>query len=386
MRGRLFSVLAVALLAAAVPARAAAAETPWTPVTPAPPVPADFTSVGLFDVTAASPADIWAVGGGWTDVEAPLIVHWTGAGWGEVTPPSAPNLQYMFAAVDAVSANDVWAVGNGEPSPSPGFAPIPVIAHYDGRAWSMVPPPAPPSSSSYTLIGVDMLSATDGWAVGWRQGPLTDPPQPLALRWRNGRWVAVSMPRIAGARLAQVSARSANDVWAVGAVGDDGLLVHFDGTRWTSTIVPHGDAPDSFTGLRSVTAVSADDVWAVGSTCVLPGGDFSLCQPLVMHLSGGVWRVVSSAGDGGTNLQDVVAVAPDDVWVVGYDLVPGGQESNHVEHWDGQRFTTVPASAGGIVTRGQLASALEGVTRPPGTTEVWAVGWQDLSPQMIRHG
>lgn len=386
MRSRLFTVLAVALLALAAPAQASAAEAPWTPVTPGPPVPADFTATTLNDVTAVSPADVWAVGGGWTDTEQPLITHWTGKGWDPVKAPVIPDFQYSLAFVDAVSATDVWAVGNGMASPAPDFSPVPVIAHYNGSAWSTVPPPTPPADTSDVLIGIDMVSATDGWAVGTRQ-PAADPSQPLLLRWSGGRWLPVLLPRLDGARLTGVSVGAgtgtAADVWAVGSQGDSALILHLDGSRWTLTTLPP-NGPDAFKELRNVTTVAGGEAWAVGASCVSQD-DGAACQPLITHLSGGVWQEVPSAGDGGTHLQDVVARSSDDVWVVGYDLPAGGFERDHTEHWDGKGFTTVPVALGAVTTRGQLASALEAVTRLPGTSQLWAVGWQATGPHVIRH-
>lgn len=387
MRGRLPMILTIALLAASLPAHAAADETAWAPVTPVFAPPDNLSAVGLNDVAAVSPADVWAVGGGWSDIEEPLIAHWTGTGWRPVEAPSAPNLQYSLSAVDAVSARDVWAVGNGMPSPAPDFLPVPVIAHYDGATWSLVPVPAPPSSNSEVLTDVDMTSGTDGWTVGWRAGSPTEPLRPLVMRWRHGRWVTVRLPDLGGdnAMLDHVYARAGNDVWAVGSQGDSALVMHFDGGRWRRIAVPHGGVADAVNGLRAVTAVSAGEVWAVGSACV-PVADGAACQPLILRLSGGVWRVVPTAGDRGTNLQDVVARSSDDVWAVGYDLPAGGQEADYAEHWDGQRFTTVPTDGGSVSTRGDLASALEAVTRIPGTAELWAVGWQAGDAQVIRHG
>lgn len=381
MRGRILTVLTVALLAAAVPAEA---ETSWTPVTPAPPT--DLSSAGLFDVSAVSPSDVWAVGNGWTDSQQPLIDHWTGAGWQSVTPPSRPDLQYSITGVDAVSARDVWVVGNGEALPAPGYTALAVVAHYDGTAWSLAPAPTPAGYAA--LSDVDMLSARDGWAVGWQTPALAQPLRPLVMRWRGGAWSTISVPRVDGgnAQLSHVSARAANDVWAVGSVGDTPLVMHYDGVRWTRMAVPTGSGgADAFETLRSVVAVSAGEAWAVGDSCVLVD-DGTACTPLVLRLCGGSWRVVPTAGDG-TNLRDVVVRSSTDVWVVGYDLPPGGVEANHVEHWDGQRFTTVPTTGGGgVSTRGQLASALEAATRLPGTNELWAVGWQATGPQAIRHG
>jgi hypothetical protein len=395
MSGRLRTVLMIGLLAAfvpayataAVPAYAAAAETPWTLVTPALARPDNLSSAGLFDVAAVSPADVWAVGGGWSDSEQPVIAHWTGADWRPVQAPPVPNFQYNLSAVDVVSARDVWAVGNGMASPSPDFATTPVIAHYDGTAWSLVPTPAPRSSDPDVLTDVDMISATEGWAVGWRGASAPKPLQPLIMRWHNGRWVRVSLSHIGGgnAMLQRVYARAGNDVWAVGSEGDSALVMHFDGVRWRRIGVPRGGVANASNELRAVTVVSPGDVWAAGAACFTRADGIVACQPLVLHLSAGVWRVVPTAGDRGTFLLGVVARASNDVWVVGYDLPQVGQESNYVEHWDGRRFVPVPADAGPLAAQGDPASALEDVTQIPGTTELWAVGWRDGDPQVIRH-
>lgn len=377
MRARLPIILTIALFAAAPPASATAAEAPWTPVTPAPSLPGTF---GLFDVAAVSPADVWAVGARWGNTGQPPVARWTGDGWNAVEPPVIPDFRYGFMAIDAVSARDVWAVGNGAPVSDLGS--VPVVGHYDGATWSVTP--VPTASSSDTLTDVDMLSATNGWAVGWRG---TTELLPLVMRWRNGRWATMSLPPVGdgSALLEHVHARAGNDVWAVGAQGDSALVMHFDGTRWSRIEVPDSGAADAFNTLSSVTAVSAGEVWAVGDSCVW-GWNGNECQPLILRLSGGTWQVVPPAGDHGTNLKDVVARASDDVWVIGYEALPGGQESNHVQHWDGRRFTTVPADSGSFAARSGLASALEAVTRIPGTAELWAVGWQDNIPQVIRHG
>jgi hypothetical protein len=387
MRSRLPIILAIALLAASLPASAAAAEVPWTPVTPTLLRVENFGFAGLSDVAAASATDVWAVGSGWSNVDEPLIEHWTGAGWDPVEEPSVPNFQYTLSGADAVSARDVWAVGSGMGAPMPDFHYVPVIAHYDGTTWSLVPAPAPPPLSVYALTGIDMVSATDGWAVGWQAGTNVNMTQPLVMRWRNGRWVTVRLPDVGGdhVMLHHVYAGAGDDVWAVGAEEDSALVMHFDGTRWRRITVPHGGVAGAANDLRAVTVVSTGEVWAVGYACG-PFGTVT-CQPLILHLSGGRWQVVPTAGDRDKFLLDVVARSSNDVWVVGYNEPSGVQDANYVEHWDGQRFATVPADAGSLAVRGGLASALTAVTRIPGTAELWAVGWQDGNiPQVIRHG
>jgi hypothetical protein len=392
MRGRLSTVLTIALLAASLPPHATAAEAPWTAVTPALPRPENLDPAGLSDVAAVSTTDIWAVGDGWSDTQQPLIAHWTGAGWDPVEEPPVPNLQYSLSAVDALSTRDVWAVGSGMASPAPDFHPVPVIAHYNGTTWSVTKTPVPPSSSLATLTDIDMTSPTNGWAVGWRTNSPTAPSQSLAMHWQNNRWTTTTLPQIAGisALLNSVHAQAGNnnDVWAVGSQGDSALVMHFNGTQWTQQPVPQPGTTDAFNELQAVTTTATNDVWAVGATCT-PITDGATCKPLILHLSNNTWQLIPTADTQGTNLRDITARSNNDIWAVGYDLPPGGQETTYTEHWDGKTFTTIPSNTNTNTntptTRGDLASALEAITQIPKTTTLWAAGWQENTPQLIQH-
>lgn len=59
------------------------------------------------------------------------------------------------------------------------------------------------------------------------------------------------------AHLRAVWAQAANDVWVV---GDQGTILHFDGTQWNRAT--SGVSDDLF----GVWAASATDVWAVGGS------------------------------------------------------------------------------------------------------------------------
>src|SRR5207244_3460984 len=96
--------------------------------------------------------DIWAVG-------YSSILHWDGTSWAVV--PS-PNVGILFG-VAAVSANDVWAVGYYHRS---GIAQaLTLVEHWDGSRWSVVPSPNVDTTDNI-LFGVAAVSANDVWAVG----------------------------------------------------------------------------------------------------------------------------------------------------------------------------------------------------------------------------
>src|SRR5258706_5160860 len=106
-------------------------------------------STGMGTDGASLPARGEAFGNG---VSA-LIEHWNGSSWSVVSSPNGSNELY---AVAAVSANDVWAVGQQ------------TILHWDGSSWNTVP-----NAPSVGLYGITVISANEIWAVGGYNKTLT---------------------------------------------------------------------------------------------------------------------------------------------------------------------------------------------------------------------
>jgi hypothetical protein len=93
----------------------------------------------------------------------------------------------------------------------------------------------------------------------------------VAIHWNGATWQSFATPTVVGApQLLGVSARAANDVWAVGvrtttvaSTGRDllnSLVLHWNGSRWAS--VPCVDARGG--GLLDDIDATAQGVWAVG--------------------------------------------------------------------------------------------------------------------------
>jgi hypothetical protein len=125
-------------------------------------IPTPDTGFGseLNGVAVVSPADAWAVG----QAFGTLIERWDGTAWSVVPSPSRTG--GSLEAVQAASADEVWAVGlyrnNG--------AYRTLTELWDGAAWSVVPSANRPAECS--LIDVAMVPGTDQvWAVG-----LSTPP------------------------------------------------------------------------------------------------------------------------------------------------------------------------------------------------------------------
>src|SRR5439155_14222441 len=87
-----------------------------------------------------------------------LIEHWTGSSWRIVPSPNVGQESFLNS-IDAISANDVWAVGStvGRSSAKP------LTLHWNGTSWSVV---AVPASAVGVLISVSASGSGDVWAVG----------------------------------------------------------------------------------------------------------------------------------------------------------------------------------------------------------------------------
>jgi hypothetical protein len=143
-----------------------------------------------------------------------------------------------------------------------------------------------------------------------------------------------------------VSGTSSNDVWIV---GDDpshqSLALHWDGSAWTRVTVPeHSGAVTS--ELDDVVAISPDDAWAVGN---YHDASFDSHRYL-LHWDGSSWRQVHGPGGSspGSYWDALTATSSSDVWATG--LTDTGQTSSStVAHWDGTSWSVsrLPARLAG---------------------------------------
>src|SRR5207245_672077 len=98
--------------------------------------------------------------------------------WAQLPSPNEPAWTAGLTAVSAVAKNDAWAVGgtnNGEHTD-------PLVLHWDGRQWRIVPAPRSGSHNGGWLFGVVALAGQDVWAVG------EDDPMSLIEHWDGTQW------------------------------------------------------------------------------------------------------------------------------------------------------------------------------------------------------
>jgi hypothetical protein len=214
-----------------------------------------------------------------------------------------------------------------------------------------------------TLEAVAFASPNEGWAVGEHAGGT------FVERWDGHRWAISPTPQLGSATLPGVAA-APNDAWAVGTATGHTLILHWTGSDWR--IVP---SPNPFPGaedyLVTVARLSVTDAWAVGTADRMSQSRVRIVE----HWNGREWTAVTDGSDenGNSGLNGVAAIAPNDVWAVGYD-----GERTFTEHWDGSSWRQVASPNG----RGSY-SALLGLSAVS-PNDVWAVGDHGSKP-LVEH-
>ncbi|MCU0701998.1 MAG: hypothetical protein MUC96_36310 [Myxococcaceae bacterium] len=167
------------------------------------------SGVSFFGVHGSSSNDVWVTGAQGT------VLHRTASGWSTVPSGDSVNL----GKVSAVSPNDVWVLGSGEPS---------TLLHWNGSAFSVVP-----TGISTRLQALYAANATNVW-VGGRD---------VLARWNGTRFEQA--PALGNMWVFDISGTGPNDVWAVGSMWNSiggsvvrttniGRVRRFDGTQWTA--------------------------------------------------------------------------------------------------------------------------------------------------------
>jgi hypothetical protein len=283
------------------------------------------------DVATLSSNDIWAVGVSTdaTPANHALIEHFDGHAWTVVPTPSGSG-RYL-SSITAVSASDVWAVGDGH------------TLHWSGQVWHAA---ADPTGLVLTSVdhghggvvmglaqqhGTGKYEVVDRTPTGWQ--PIATPMPPLASSSRSCDQVL---------RLEDLTLETPSDVWVAGESVDNinhpttqcPYAAHWNGSTWSTYSIP-GVSGQNKNYLLSISARSTNDVWAVGHAAAhdtQTDSDYDL--PIAVHWNGLSWQNVCN-GDCVGDLSSVDARG-NAVWMVGTSI--GHLDINFlstIERWSG---------------------------------------------------
>ena len=281
------------------------------------------TGDSLVAIGGRGPGDAWAIGKNRT------LLRLSGGAWKMVEMPKLET-EEQLADLLVLPNGEAWIVGGTTKSSLVGeeLTSLCFVGHYDGAAWRF-----DEDEDCGPLGRVWGATPDNVWADGadvvyWNGRSLTKNPRqkPAAIVGRHGRasgwklareWGGGGAGRLMDPRGNQASIGDVRDFWAFGpedvwAIGANGALTHFDGSRWS-----RGDDP---VALRAVAVRAGDDVWAIGAEATL------------LHFDGRDWRSWRLPGTASRYPVAVAAPAPGDVWV----LTP-----SELMRFDGKRWTNV---------------------------------------------
>lgn len=235
-------------------------------------------------VASVSASDAWLAGASSDGTtREPVAERWDGTQWRMV--PAAPVAGGEFAALAAVSAASVWAVG-GQGVDGTWYNYLPIAQHWDGKSLRSVPVPG---KGRFTAVSATRGSDDDVWAAGY---VVTSPDDlaysPLVEHWDGKSWSSVALPDVGSYAASAVYAAGARDVWvALQPSGGHGFgtsprFLHFDGASWHVVTLP---LPAEF-GVQyqftSLAGTGSADIWAAGTAGNSQDGPIT---PVIARLS-----------------------------------------------------------------------------------------------------
>ncbi|WP_433329217.1 hypothetical protein [Spirillospora sp. CA-294931] len=311
--------------------------------------------------------------------------------WKIVHTVSQPvSVEKTLDDIVATGESDVWAVGTVDGNSEAGS---PLVQRFDGTRWNDVEVPVEAKAGSrYRTI--DASGPGDVWFFG-NQGWADENGTGLAVRWDGTAWKSHRLG--ASTDVADAEVRGPNDVWVAGTRNAKPYTGHYDGSSWKYR------ATDI--SVAAVGASGADDVWFAGrkgDRAALErwdGRGYTRPALPAITINGRAAR---------SEIQDVVAFRPGNVWAVGRAFLPGGADRPLALHWDGrawsatvlpidhESFGDIAADGSGglwasgrdrmfrftggrwvnssLKNTGEVSKAVTGITNVRGTTRSWASG------------
>jgi uncharacterized membrane protein len=273
-------------------------------------------------------------------------IHFNGTKWTAFSVPKikGDNTSRLGGVVD-FAPNNVWTVGIiniglGNTNQ--------IIEHFDGTKWSVSPGPTFLPNDEPSLQSVTAISPSDMWATGFILTNNFASLYPLFEHYDGTSWTAFETTS-SSATMFGISADATNDVWAVGTVAlYTTSIEHYDGNAWSVISSPNAGA--GWNILEGVAALAPNNVWAVGYYTQQQNSTRPALT-LIEHWDGTSWKIVASPNVGpnsqyqSNQLYGITAISANDIWAYGSYFASDGseQQSTLVEHWNGTSWKIVPS-------------------------------------------
>jgi hypothetical protein len=316
--------------------------------------PAGDRSDRLVAVAGSGPDDLWAVGERLPDSRHvfPLLEHWNGRRWAYSAGASLRGRQAYLTSVAALTADDIWAVGDFASVGS--LPPAPLIEHWNGRSWSLQPTDALARLGTglpQTLVSVAVVASDDVWVLGTPGSRSSD----VYLHWNGASWQLLRGPRIGphfgSAAMQVIAADHRGHLWAAGgwmrgygeaAVPGGGTAERWNGHRWAVDQRARWTEP-----LTRVAPVAPDDAWAVAGGSFSTAGTYGVTPVQVLHWNGTTWRVQLDLGAASSaGVTGLVALSAGNAYMTGGYTTTG---QPFIRHWNGVEWRSLPLPRGGDV-------------------------------------
>jgi hypothetical protein len=269
-----------------------------------------------------------------------LVVHWNGMQW---LPVQTVETQGEWTAIAALSAHDVWVIGQADGKAK--------VLRWDSEMWTSTALSAP---GVVTLAGIVEVASNDVWVVGSsrsRSGAQSM-EQALIWHWDGTSWHSVAVngePEGSDVVFTSISAAAADDIWALGtAVSGAGLeqnfVEHWDGSRWQEQPLPMKTSAYRDITLKAIVAVAADNVWVVGAAFPTNGDGLGGANSLIEHWNGKAWSIepIANPEDRSSELVAIKAISANNIWAAGsFKNVNTGLDNTYMQHWDGKQWEMV---------------------------------------------
>jgi hypothetical protein len=193
--------------------------------------------------------------------------------WKEASSPAIHPLYDLSIS----SLTSGWAVGAGAE-----------VINYDGSGWSEVlpyhGPGEGPGGSTQVLYAVDGSSPKDVWMVGAMKG-IDGKNNPYALHWNGTDLEEVNTFPDCNCGLNAVLSVSPKDVYAAGGSDLGAMVFHWDGSEWSSTVLPGADH------LYALSRANDGTIWVGG---IEVARDQSDTRGALFRWDGALWQRVAT--------------------------------------------------------------------------------------------